>query len=211
MLQHPATEFYDFTAANATVLGARQTPPYSPTVPELPMTVVTSAGVAATHHTDTHHHHHHHHLHHSQSLPHLHSLGGDGSGDGGGSGVGGVVAGVGAGVVLGHQNLDTSSSLSFNGLGPSTCSGSGSSLTALVNHPTNSSSTNGSISASGSGSGAGSGASNTNGSGMLAGSASSSSTSSSNGREPLPSFGFTQEQVACVCEVGFTLFLLPII
>ena len=46
----------------------------------------------------------------------------------------------------------------------------------------------------------------TNGSGGGGG----ASNGGSNGRESLPSFGFTQEQVACVCEVSllftFTLF-----
>ncbi|XP_067627987.1 protein sine oculis [Eurosta solidaginis] len=96
MLQHTATDFYDLAAANAAVLSARQTPPYSPT------------GL------------------------------------------------IGTGVGLSNNNTSNTS-------------------LDMLGH-------NGSIIGPGGGH-----IGNGNG--------------SSNGRETLPSFGFTQEQVACVCEV----------
>lgn len=105
MLQHTATDFYDLAAANAAVLSARQTPPYSPT---------------------------------------------------------GLIS-VGAG--LSNNNNNNSSNNNLDMLGH-----------------------NGSIIGPISGGGGGGHISNTNG--------------GSNGRETLPSFGFTQEQVACVCEVS---------
>lgn len=105
MLQHTATDFYDLAAANAAVLSARQTPPYSPTG-----LISAGAGLSNNNNNNT-------------SNNNLDMLGHNGSIIGPGGGNGGV----------GHIG-------------------------------------------------------NTNG--------------GSNGRETLPSFGFTQEQVACVCEVS---------
>ncbi|XP_053966616.1 protein sine oculis [Anastrepha ludens] len=104
MLQHTATDFYDLAAANAAVLSARQTPPYSPT------------GL------------------------------------------------IGTGAGLSNNNINNTSNNNLDMLGH-----------------------NGSIIGSGGGGGGGLHIGNGNG--------------GSNGRETLPSFGFTQEQVACVCEV----------
>ncbi|XP_054089363.1 protein sine oculis [Zeugodacus cucurbitae] len=104
MLQHTATDFYDLAAANAAVLSARQTPPYSPT---------------------------------------------------------GLIS---AGAGLSNNNNNNTSNNNLDMLGH-----------------------NGSIIGPGGGGGGGVHIGNTNG--------------GSNGRETLPSFGFTQEQVACVCEV----------
>lgn len=110
MLQHPATDFYDLAAANAAVLSARQTPPYSPTG-------LSVSGLNNNNNS-------------TSNNNNLDMLGHNGT-------TGGIIGGV------GHIG-------------------------------------NGSI-----GGGGGVGAA-----GGIGG-----------GRESLPSFGFTQEQVACVCEV----------
>ncbi|XP_017462071.1 PREDICTED: protein sine oculis-like, partial [Rhagoletis zephyria] len=106
MLQHTATDFYDLAAANAAVLSARQTPPYSPTG------LIGTAGPGLSNNNNN-----------STSNNNLDMLGHNGSLIGSGGGIGGSIGHIG------------------NGNG------------------------------------------------------------GSNGRETLPSFGFTQEQVACVCEV----------
>uniref|UniRef100_W8B898 Protein sine oculis n=3 Tax=Ceratitis capitata TaxID=7213 RepID=W8B898_CERCA len=100
MLQHTATDFYDLAAANAAVLSARQTPPYSPTG-----LISAGAGLSNNNNNNT-------------SNNNLDMLGHNGS-----------LVGPSIGGHLGNGN------------------------------------------------------------------------GGSNGRETLPSFGFTQEQVACVCEV----------
>ncbi|XP_037949019.1 protein sine oculis-like [Teleopsis dalmanni] len=104
MLHHPATDFYDLAAANAAVLNARQTPPYSPT---------SLSSSSLTNNNNS---------------------------------------------LSSNNNLD------------------------MLGH-----------------NGAGSGVSNNNNNVHMG--SNSGSSNGAGGRESLPSFGFTQEQVACVCEV----------